>query len=69
MHNTCRGSCILTALFFLSVAGLSDNAKLLGTDAESAALVDQWSNFADEEIFNYTAAIFRMVMGMSPYVT
>ncbi|PWN51136.1 EF1G-domain-containing protein [Violaceomyces palustris] len=49
------------------VAGLSDNAKLLGADAQSAALVEQWIDFADEEIFNNAVQILFLINGIVPY--
>ncbi|CCF48051.1 hypothetical protein NDA11_006267 [Ustilago hordei] len=49
------------------VAGLSDNTKLLGTDAKSAALVDQWISFADDEILNNGIQLMLLCNGMIPY--
>ncbi|KAL9932542.1 hypothetical protein V8E36_008659 [Tilletia maclaganii] len=49
------------------VAGLSDNTKLLGTDAKSAAQVDQWLEFADDEIWNHTTTLFALFTGRRPY--
>lgn len=51
----------------LAVAGLSDNAKLLGTDAKSAALVDQWISFADEEILNNAVQLMLLTLNVIPY--
>lgn len=49
------------------MAGLSDNAKLLGTDRASQALVDQWINFADDLIFNSMSTLFAMFSHKLPY--
>ncbi|CBQ71185.1 related to translation elongation factor eEF1, gamma chain [Sporisorium reilianum SRZ2] len=49
------------------VAGLSDNAKLLGTDAKSAALVEQWISFADDEILAPALQIFLLCKGIIAY--
>ncbi|KAJ9478878.1 Elongation factor 1-gamma 2 [Pseudozyma hubeiensis] len=49
------------------VAGLSDNAKLLGTDAKSAALVDQWISFADDEILNNGIQLMLLCLNVIPY--
>lgn len=54
-------SCIAT------VAGLSDNAKLLGTDAKSAALVEQWISFADDEILQFGVQLMLICKGLLPY--
>ncbi|KAE8222137.1 hypothetical protein CF326_g8429, partial [Tilletia indica] len=45
------------------VSGISDNVKLLGTDAKSAAYVDLWTNWADDELFNNGATLFTMANG------
>lgn len=52
---------------YMSVAGLSDNAKLLGSDRHSSALVDQWINFADDQIFNNVVVLFKMFNHLVPY--
>ncbi|KAF6767466.1 Translation elongation factor EF1B, gamma chain, conserved [Kalmanozyma brasiliensis GHG001] len=49
------------------VAGLSNNSKLLGTDAKSAAQIDQWISFADEEILNNGIQILLLTIGRIPY--
>ncbi|WFD25326.1 hypothetical protein MNAN1_000295 [Malassezia nana] len=49
------------------VAGLSDNAKLLGTDKASEALVDQWINFSDDLLFNNMATLFLMFSHKLPF--
>ncbi|KAK0543098.1 hypothetical protein OC846_006287 [Tilletia horrida] len=50
------------------VAGLAPNgASLLGTDAKSAALVTAWVNWADDEIFDQAAGLFRLSRGAYPY--
>ncbi|KAN0065398.1 hypothetical protein ACQY0O_001234 [Thecaphora frezii] len=49
------------------IAGLSDNAKLLGTDAQSAAEVEQWINFADEEFWNNFVTILLLTINILPY--
>lgn len=51
----------------LAVAGLADNAKLLGTDAKSAALVDQWISFADDEILNTGIQLMLLTLNIIPY--
>lgn len=51
----------------LTVAGLSDNAKLLGTDAKSAALVEQWNSFADDEILNTGIQLMLLTLNIIPY--
>lgn len=56
-------------LFFhsLAVAGLSDNSKLLGTDAKSAALVNQWVSFAEDEILNNGVQLMLLCLNIIPY--
>ncbi|TKY85988.1 hypothetical protein EX895_004813 [Sporisorium graminicola] len=49
------------------VAALADNAKLLGTDAKSAALVDQWVSFADDEILAPALQIYLLCKGIFAY--
>lgn len=49
------------------MAGLSDNAKLLGADKLSETLVDQWINFADDMIFNNLATLYLMFAHKLPY--
>ncbi|EPQ30823.1 uncharacterized protein PFL1_01722 [Pseudozyma flocculosa PF-1] len=49
------------------IAGLSDNSKLLGTDAKSAAEVEQWIDFADEEIWNNFVTILLLTKNILPY--
>lgn len=49
------------------MAGLSDNAHLLGTDNQSAALVEQWIDFADDMLFNSNAQLYIMFAHYLPY--
>ena len=56
-----------SCIFAFPVASLSDNAKLLGTDAKSAALVEQWISFADDEILNPTIQIYLLCNNIVPY--
>ncbi|PWY98838.1 EF1G-domain-containing protein, partial [Testicularia cyperi] len=49
------------------VASLSDNAKLLGTDAKSAAEIEQWISFADDEILNQGITLMLSCMNIIPY--
>ena len=50
-----------------TVAGLSDNAKLLGTDKKSEAEVEQWISFGDEELFNQVSALLQFYWNRIPY--
>ncbi|CAO1634406.1 unnamed protein product [Sympodiomycopsis kandeliae] len=49
------------------VAGVSNNANLLGSDNKSAALIEQWISFADEEILNPGLALMFLFKGLMPY--
>lgn len=49
------------------IAGLSDNSKLLGTDAKSAALVNQWVSFAEDEILNNGVQLMLLCLNIIPY--
>nr|QBH67468.1 putative translation elongation factor eEF1 gamma chain [Ustilago esculenta] len=49
------------------VAGLANNAKLLGTDAKSAAFVEQWISFADDEILNNGIQLMLLTLNIIPY--
>ncbi|PWN99821.1 eEF1-gamma domain-containing protein [Tilletiopsis washingtonensis] len=49
------------------VAGLSDNAKLLGTDAKTGALVEQWVSWGDDEVWNPTIAVYLLCKNITPY--
>lgn len=53
--------------FLYPVASLSDNAKLLGTDAKSAALVQQWVSWADDEILLKSFTLLFINNGTNPY--
>uniref|UniRef100_D8QGE6 Elongation factor 1-gamma n=1 Tax=Schizophyllum commune (strain H4-8 / FGSC 9210) TaxID=578458 RepID=D8QGE6_SCHCM len=46
------------------LASLAPNSGLLGSSPEDAALVDQWTHFADSEIDAVQLIIFNMVKGL-----
>ena len=51
------------------VAFLAPNSNLLGSNAQDAALVDQWVSFAECEIGSFTGRILGLVSGkITPYV-
>lgn len=56
---------IISSLFI--VAGLSDNGKLLGSDAQSSALVSQWTDFADSEVLVKAGELLNTTTGTTPY--
>lgn len=49
------------------VAGLAKNAKLLGNDAHTSALVTQWVEWADDEVLNKAINICCFKWGFVPY--
>lgn len=49
------------------VAGISSNSNLLGNDAKSAALVEQWISFGDDELLTPAMTIFYLTKGFWPY--
>jgi len=50
-----------------TVASMSKNTPLLGTDDKSAAQIDQWVQFADDELFSRVIALVIPVRGFLPY--
>lgn len=58
---------LFLSLFSSTVAGLSDNSKLLGTTKESAAQIEQWISWADEEIFNKFINLMRVTSAPATY--
>ncbi|WFD29570.1 hypothetical protein MSPP1_000579 [Malassezia sp. CBS 17886] len=57
-----EGSAILTY-----VAGLSDNAHLNGTCPKSAARVNQWVSFTDDELHNNAVMLIALYNHLLPY--
>lgn len=49
------------------VAGISNNANLLGSDNKSAAQIEQWISFADDEVLGPAMRLFYMANGFWPY--
>ncbi|KAF9511996.1 hypothetical protein BS47DRAFT_1372929 [Hydnum rufescens UP504] len=49
------------------VANLAPNSGLLGTNIQEAALVDQWSAFADLELDAHRRAVLGLFSGSVPY--
>lgn len=50
-----------------TVARLSDNTKLYGSDAKTAAQIDQWVQFTDDELTNHAIGLFILYKGYMPY--
>lgn len=49
------------------MASQSDKTNLLGADKKAAAQVNQWINFADDEIFERAGMLRLMCRGLLPY--
>lgn len=50
-----------------AVAGISNNANLLGADNKTAAEVEQWISFADDEILAQAMVLFYITKGFWPF--